>query len=75
MQRSNVFLFFIDKLQLVKALYDYTATVPEEFNFVAGDIIAVTEVERTGWWTGHHLGSKAVDRQIFPSNYTVVIQL
>jgi len=53
----------------VKALYDYTATIPEEFNFTAGDIIAVTEVEKTGWWIGHRLGSKVLDRQVFPSNY------
>ncbi|KAG8920792.1 hypothetical protein FRC02_000696, partial [Tulasnella sp. 418] len=35
----------------VKALYDYTATIPEEFDFQAGDIIAVTATPEDGWWS------------------------
>ena len=36
----------------VKALYDYAATIEEEFDFQAGDIIAVTSTPEDGWWTG-----------------------
>jgi len=36
----------------VKALYDYTATIDEEFDFQAGDIIAVTTCSDDGWWNG-----------------------
>ncbi|KAG8926429.1 hypothetical protein FRC00_002915 [Tulasnella sp. 408] len=35
----------------VKALYDYKATIPEEFDFAAGDIIAVTATPDDGWCT------------------------
>ena len=33
----------------VRALYDYTATIPEEFDFQANDIIAVTATHEGGW--------------------------
>lgn len=36
----------------MKALYDYTATIDEEFDFQAGDIIAVTTCSDDGWWNG-----------------------
>ncbi|KAF7350895.1 SH3-domain-containing protein [Mycena sanguinolenta] len=39
----------------VKALYDYTATIAEEFDFQAGDVIAVTATPDDGWWSGELL--------------------
>ena len=39
----------------VKALYDYAATIEEEFDFQAGDIIAVTSTPEDGSWTGELL--------------------
>ncbi|KAF9029105.1 hypothetical protein BDZ89DRAFT_986209 [Hymenopellis radicata] len=55
----------------VKALYDYTATIPEEFDFQAGDIIAVTSTPEDGWWTGRLLDEGRVvrGREVFPSNF------
>ncbi|KAL7413541.1 hypothetical protein BDY24DRAFT_57747 [Mrakia frigida] len=47
----------------VKALYDYTATIDEEFDFQAGDIIAVTTCSDDGWWNGALL----VSAPFFPS--------
>lgn len=38
----------------VKALYDYTATIPEEFDFQAGDI-AVAATPEDVWWSGELL--------------------
>ncbi|KIY62553.1 hypothetical protein CYLTODRAFT_494555 [Cylindrobasidium torrendii FP15055 ss-10] len=55
----------------VKALYDYVATIDEEFDFQAGDIIAVTSTPEDGWWTGHLLDEKRVvkGKNVFPSNF------
>ncbi|KAM6502602.1 SH3 domain containing protein [Amanita muscaria] len=58
-------------LFLVKALYDYRATIDEEFDFQTGDIIAVTETPDDGWWSGELLDEarREPGRHIFPSNY------
>lgn len=55
----------------VKALYDYGATIDEEFDFQAGDIIAVTETPEDGWWSGELLDEarKQPGRHVFPSNF------
>ncbi|OAV92284.1 hypothetical protein PTTG_03944 [Puccinia triticina 1-1 BBBD Race 1] len=36
----------------VRALYDYAATMPEEFSFQANDVIAITQTDPDGWWQG-----------------------
>ncbi|KAG9048880.1 hypothetical protein FS837_011789 [Tulasnella sp. UAMH 9824] len=55
----------------VKALYDYKATIPEEFDFSAGDIIAVTATPDDGWWSGMLLDDtrRIPGRTVFPSNF------
>ncbi|VDC02787.1 unnamed protein product [Peniophora sp. CBMAI 1063] len=55
----------------VKALYDYSATIPEEFDFQQGDIIAVTATPEDGWWSGELLDEarRVPGRHIFPSNF------
>jgi SH3 domain len=55
----------------VRALYDYTATIPEEFDFQANDIIAVTATPEDGWWSGELLDEnrRVPGRHIFPSNF------
>jgi len=55
----------------VKALYDYQATIDEEFDFQAGDVIAVTSTPDDGWWTGELLDDsrRIPGRTIFPSNF------
>ncbi|KAG6867748.1 hypothetical protein C0993_011702 [Termitomyces sp. T159_Od127] len=59
----------------VKALYDYTATIDEEFDFQAGDIIAVTHTPEDGWWSGELLDEERRQRgrHVFPSNFMAVI--
>ncbi|KAF5340345.1 hypothetical protein D9611_007919 [Ephemerocybe angulata] len=55
----------------VKALYDYTATGPDQFDFEAGDMIAVTNSSATdGWWYGRLLDEAkwVPGRDVFPSN-------
>ncbi|KAF9262663.1 hypothetical protein L218DRAFT_960144 [Marasmius fiardii PR-910] len=55
----------------VEALYDYTATIDEEFSFQAGDIIAVTATPDDGWWSGELLDEnrRVEGRHVFPSNF------
>jgi hypothetical protein len=55
----------------VEAMYDYTATIEEEFNFQAGDIIAVTDIPDDGWWSGELLDEarREPGRHVFPSNF------
>ncbi|KAF9529754.1 hypothetical protein CPB83DRAFT_811862 [Crepidotus variabilis] len=64
-QQHNKILFY------VKALYDYQATIPEEFDFQSGDIIAVTATPDDGWWSGELLDEarREVGRNVFPSNF------
>ena len=52
-------------------MYDYTATIEEEFNFQAGDIIAVTDIPDDGWWSGELLDEarREEGRHVFPSNF------
>ncbi|KAJ3796009.1 hypothetical protein GGU11DRAFT_790098 [Lentinula aff. detonsa] len=62
---GNKILFYVE------ALYDYTATIPEEFNFQSGDIIAVTDIPDDGWWSGELLDEERREegRNVFPSNF------
>ncbi|KAJ4471517.1 SH3 domain-containing protein [Lentinula aciculospora] len=61
----NKILFYVE------AMYDYTATIDEEFNFQAGDIIAVTDIPDDGWWSGELLDEarREEGRHVFPSNF------
>ncbi|KAI9638499.1 uncharacterized protein MKK02DRAFT_22379 [Dioszegia hungarica] len=54
----------------VKALYDYQALSAVEFDFQAGDIIAVTSTPDDGWWSGELLDEarRLPGRTDFPSN-------
>ena len=54
----------------VKALYDYAATIEEEFDFQAGDIIAVTTCSDDGWWNGALLDEsrRIPGKNVFPSS-------
>ncbi|KAF7294062.1 SH3-domain-containing protein [Mycena kentingensis (nom. inval.)] len=58
----------------VKALYDYTATIAEEFDFQAGDVIAVTATPDDGWWSGELLDEarREEGRHVFPSNFVTL---
>lgn len=61
----------ITHASIVKALYDYAATIDEEFDFQAGDIIAVTDTPEDGWWSGELLDEarRQGGRHVFPSNF------
>lgn len=55
----------------VEALYNYTATIDEEFDFQTGDVIAVTATPDDGWWSGELLDEERREegRHVFPSNF------
>lgn len=74
MVRHTCFVFnsiFLINRHLVRALYDYQATIDEEFDFQAGDVIAVTSAPEDGWWSGELLDDarKVEGKHIFPSNF------
>lgn len=62
---------FFDISFSVQALYDYQATIDEEFDFQAGDVIAVTATPEDGWWSGVLLDEnrRQHGRHVFPSNF------
>ena len=64
-------IYILMLVMIVRALYDYTATIPEEFDFQANDIIAVTATPEDGWWSGELLDEnrRVPGRHIFPSNF------
>jgi hypothetical protein len=68
---NQIYTFFIINSTIVKALYDYTATIEEEFDFQAGDVIAVTATPDDGWWSGELLDEarRVEGRNVFPSNF------
>jgi hypothetical protein len=59
---------------IVKAMYNYTATIEEEFDFQEGDIIAVTSTPEDGWWHGVLLDDtrRVPGRTVFPSNFVTL---
>ncbi|KAG6891169.1 hypothetical protein C0992_009784 [Termitomyces sp. T32_za158] len=60
----------------VKALYDYTASIDEEFDFKEGDVIAVTHTSEDGWWNGELLDEsrRQRGRHVFPSNFVFLYE-
>ena len=66
-----MYMLMMMVVMLVRALYNYTATIPEEFDFQADDIIAVTATPEDGWWSGELLDEnrRVPGRHIFPSNF------
>ena len=64
-------LLMMSRWGAVKAMYNYRATIEEEFDFQEGDIIAVTATPEDGWWSGELLDEtrRQPGRHIFPSNF------
>ena len=58
-----------------RALYDYTATIEEEFDFQIDDIIAVTSTPDDGWWTGKLVDETRREKgcNVFPSNFVCLL--
>lgn len=56
----------LQRANLVKALYDFTAEEDDELSFCAGDIIDVLDRSDASWWKGRLRGRSG----LFPANYT-----
>lgn len=65
----------ITNLNLVSALYDYDAAIPEEISFRKGDTIAVLKLYEDGWWEGFVVGEDDHNRGQFPSNFVREIEV
>ncbi|KAI5199204.1 hypothetical protein E4T38_07146 [Aureobasidium subglaciale] len=55
-------------LQFSRAMYMYSAAIPEELTFAKGDILAVLRLQDDGWWEAEIAG-KDGSRGLVPSNY------
>ncbi|KAI5201141.1 hypothetical protein E4T39_05323 [Aureobasidium subglaciale] len=55
-------------LQFSRAMYMYSAAIPEELTFAKGDILAVLRLQDDGWWEAEIAG-KDGRRGLVPSNY------
>ncbi|KAK2765637.1 hypothetical protein FQN54_008491 [Arachnomyces sp. PD_36] len=55
-------------LHYARAVYNYTAAIPEELGFMKGDVLAVLRMQDDGWWEAevtHHNSLPG----LVPSNY------
>ncbi|TIA53810.1 hypothetical protein D6C79_01313 [Aureobasidium pullulans] len=57
-------------LNFSRAMYMYSAAIPEELTFAKGDILAVLRLQDDGWWEAEVAG-KDGRRGLVPSNYLV----
>lgn len=57
--------------ETARALYSYTAAIPEELSFSKGDILAVLRLQDDGWWEAEvSKGRQNVGALgLVPSNY------
>ncbi|WEW55070.1 formin-binding protein [Emydomyces testavorans] len=55
-------------LHFARAMYSYTAAIPEELGFTKGDILAVLRHQDDGWWEAEVTGNPARPGLV-PSNY------
>ena len=51
-----------------RAMYSYTAQIPEELGFQKGDILAVLRLQDDGWWEAEAVGKNGRPGLV-PSNY------
>lgn len=55
-------------LSTARAMYSYTAAIPEELGFSKGDILAILRMQDDGWWEAELTGGKS-GLGLVPSNY------
>ncbi|KAH6616633.1 hypothetical protein C7974DRAFT_48576 [Boeremia exigua] len=55
-------------LNYSRAMYTYTAQIPEELAFQKGDILAVLRIQDDGWWEAEVMGKNGRPGLV-PSNY------
>lgn len=60
-------------MNAARALYSYSAAIPEELTFAKGDILSVLRLQDDGWWEAEvresQKGSRLGALGLVPSNY------
>ncbi|KAK7890738.1 formin-binding protein [Exophiala xenobiotica] len=60
-------------LHYARAMYSYTAAIPEELTFSKGDVLAVLRIQDDGWWEAEvhesAKGTRGGSVGLVPSNY------
>ncbi|KAJ5095485.1 hypothetical protein NUU61_004841 [Penicillium alfredii] len=59
-------------LHFARAMYSYTAAIPEELGFTKGDVLAVLRLQDDGWWEAEVTNSRG-HPGLVPSNYLQII--
>ncbi|KAK7516712.1 uncharacterized protein IWZ02DRAFT_300526 [Phyllosticta citriasiana] len=56
-------------LHYARAMYPYTAQIPEELSFAKHDILAILREQDDGWWAAEVVGGQPGAYGLVPSNY------
>ncbi|OJJ51486.1 hypothetical protein ASPZODRAFT_87894 [Penicilliopsis zonata CBS 506.65] len=59
-------------LHFARAMYSYTAAIPEELGFSKGDVLAVIRLQDDGWWEAEVTSTRG-HPGLVPSNYLQII--
>ncbi|GFF87698.1 septation protein imp2 [Aspergillus lentulus] len=59
-------------LHFARALYSYTAAIPEELGFAKGDVLSVIRLQDDGWWEAEITTARS-RTGLVPSNYLQII--
>lgn len=59
-------------LFVARALYSYTAAIPEELGFSKGDVLSVIRLQDDGWWEAEITTTRS-RTGLVPSNYLQII--
>ncbi|KAL4764323.1 formin-binding protein HOF1 [Aspergillus foveolatus] len=59
-------------LHFARALYSYTAAIPEELGFQKGDVLSVIRLQDDGWWEAE-VTTTRLRTGLVPSNYLQII--
>lgn len=57
---------------LARAMYSYTAAIPEELGFTKGDVLSVIRLQDDGWWEAEVTNARG-HSGLVPSNYLQII--
>jgi hypothetical protein len=57
---------------IARALYSYTAAIPEELGFQKGDVLSVIRLQDDGWWEAE-VTTTRLRTGLVPSNYLQII--
>ncbi|GMF71114.1 unnamed protein product [Aspergillus oryzae] len=59
-------------LHFARAMYSYTAAIPEELGFTKGDVLSVIRLQDDGWWEAEVTTTRG-RTGLVPSNYLQII--